>query len=171
MQIQLKRELSKLLAALPVLMTSELIRAAGQLAAHRLEFTHFIFQIYPTPLSLSLCQMPTNWKVILPKNSNWYYQLLKGIVHQFFFLWHRESRSLGTKWKPKNVEFRPFIDPSGQNQLYHTPLLSKIWDLNNRQKIVNNPFKANIVELNKDPTFLSIQRNFQRAIPSLIFDG
>ena len=41
-----------------------------------------------------------------------------------------ESRSLGTKWKPKNVEFWAFVDPSGQNQLYHTPLLSKIWDLN-----------------------------------------
>ena len=57
-------------------------------------------------------------------------------------LWRRESRSLGTKWKPKNVEFWPFIDPSGQNQLYHTPLLSKIWDLNNGKKLVNNPFKA-----------------------------
>ena len=31
---------------------------------------------------------------------------------------------------------------SGQNQLYHTPLLSKIWDLNDRKKLVNNPFKA-----------------------------
>ena len=32
----------------------------------------------------------------------------------------------GDKMKPKNVEFWAFIDPSGQNQLYHTPLLSKI---------------------------------------------
>ena len=56
----------------------------------------------------------------------------------------RESRSLGTKWKPKNVEFWPFKDSSGQNQLYHTPLLSKIWDLNDREKIVNNPFKGTL---------------------------
>ena len=49
--------------------------------------------------------------------------------------WRCESRSLGTKWKPKNFEFLPFIDPSGQNQLYHTPLLSKIWDLNDRKKL------------------------------------
>ena len=34
-----------------------------------------------------------------------------------------------------NVEFWAFLDPSGQNQLYHTPLLSKIWDLNDRKKI------------------------------------
>ena len=59
-------------------------------------------------------------------------------------LWRRESRSLGTKWKPKNFEFLAFIDPSGQNQLYHTPLLSKIWDLNDRKKIVNNPFNCQI---------------------------
>ena len=52
----------------------------------------------------------------------------------------RESRFLGTKWKPKLFEFWSFIDPSGQNQLYHTPLLSKIWDLNNGKKMVNNPF-------------------------------
>ena len=53
-----------------------------------------------------------------------------------------ESRSLGTKWKPKNVEFWPFIDPSVQNQLYHTPLLFKIWDLTKNRKIVNDPFKT-----------------------------
>ena len=35
-----------------------------------------------------------------------------------------------------------FIDPSGQNQLDYTPLLSKIWDLNDRTKLVNNPFKS-----------------------------
>ena len=37
-----------------------------------------------------------------------------------------------TVGKPKNVEFWAFIDPSGQNQLYHTPLLSKILDLGDR---------------------------------------
>ena len=64
-------------------------------------------------------------------------------------LWRRESRSLGTKWKPKNVEFWPLADTSGQNQLYHTPLLSKIWDLNDRRKkIVNNPFKHIVKGLN-----------------------
>ena len=57
-------------------------------------------------------------------------------------MWRCESRSLGTKLKPKNCEFGSFIDPSDQNQLYHTPLLSKIWDLNDRKKLVNNPFKA-----------------------------
>ena len=59
MQIQLNLELSKLLAALPVLMTSELIRAAGQLAAHRLEFTHFISNSPKYPPPLYLCQMTT----------------------------------------------------------------------------------------------------------------
>ena len=34
-----------------------------------------------------------------------------------------------------SLEFWAFLDPSSQTQLYHTPLLSKIWDLNNRKKI------------------------------------
>ena len=42
-------------------------------------------------------------------------------------MWRRrESNPLGTKLKPNFLEFGAFIDPSGQNQLYHTPLLSKI---------------------------------------------
>ena len=41
-------------------------------------------------------------------------------------LWRRESRSLGTRLKPQIFEFGLSIDPSGQTQLYHTPLLSKI---------------------------------------------
>ena len=41
-------------------------------------------------------------------------------------MWRRESKPLGTKLKPKFIEFGAFIDPSGQNQLYHTPLLFKI---------------------------------------------
>ena len=41
-------------------------------------------------------------------------------------MWCCELRSLGPKLIPKNVQFRAFIGPSGQNQLYHTPLLLKI---------------------------------------------
>ena len=55
-------------------------------------------------------------------------------------MWRRESRSPGTKLKPKIVEFGALIGPSGQNQLYHTPLLFKILDLTENKKIVNNPF-------------------------------
>ena len=55
--------------------------------------------------------------------------------------WRRESRSLvaprvevpGDKMKTQKCWVWAFIDPSGQNQLYHTPLLSKIWDLNDRK--------------------------------------
>ena len=41
--------------------------------------------------------------------------------------------------------FRAFIEPSDQNQLYHTPLLSKIWVLTENKEIVNNPFKIHLV--------------------------
>ena len=51
-----------------------------------------------------------------------------------------ELRSLGTNLKPKKIEFWAFLGPSGQNQLYHTPLLFKIWDLTKNKKIVNDPF-------------------------------
>ena len=47
----------------------------------------------------------------------------------------------GDKIKTQKIEFGAFIGPSGQNQLYHTPLLLKIWDLTKNKKIVNNPFK------------------------------
>ena len=33
------------------------------------------------------------------------------------------------------------MGPSGQNQLFYTPLLFKILDLTENKKIVNNPFK------------------------------
>ena len=39
------------------------------------------------------------------------------------------------------VEFWPFKDPSGQNQLYHTPITIQNMRLNDREKLVNNPFK------------------------------
>ena len=38
--------------------------------------------------------------------------------------------------------FSAFIEPSDQNQLYHTSLLSKIWVLTENKKIVNDPFKC-----------------------------
>ena len=57
-------------------------------------------------------------------------------------MWHRESKPLGTNFETKIFKFWWFLGPSDQNELYHTPLLSKIWDLNDRQKIVNNPFKT-----------------------------
>ena len=55
-------------------------------------------------------------------------------------MWRCESRSLGTNLKPKKIEFWAFLGPSGQNQLYHTPLLFKIWDLTKNKKFVNDPF-------------------------------
>ena len=45
-----------------------------------------------------------------------------------------------------NLEFEAFIGPSGQNQLYHIPLLFKILDLTENKKIVNNPFKHTILK-------------------------
>ena len=53
---------------------------------------------------------------------------IKGIVHQYFF--YRSNlifwMVMGTKLKPKIFEFGAFGDPSDQNKLYHTPLLSNI---------------------------------------------
>jgi len=45
----------------------------------------------------------------------------------------RASKPLGTKFETKIFKFRWFLGPSDQNELYHTPLLSKIWDLGNRK--------------------------------------
>ena len=39
-------------------------------------------------------------------------------------------------------KFRGFIDPSDQNELYHTPLQSKIWDLTERNKNTKCPIDA-----------------------------
>ena len=44
----------------------------------------------------------------------------------------RTSKPLGTNFETKIVKFRWFLGPSDQNELYHTPLLSKIWDLGDR---------------------------------------
>ena len=41
----------------------------------------------------------------------------------------------GTNFKTKIFKFRWFLGPSDQNELYHTPLLSKIWDLGDRKFI------------------------------------
>ena len=49
-------------------------------------------------------------------------------------MWRRESRSLGTKLKSNFFQFQAFIDPPGQNQLYHTPFLFKICMRFERQK-------------------------------------
>ena len=38
----------------------------------------------------------------------------------------RASEPLGTNFETKIVKFRWFLGPSDQNELYHTPLLSKI---------------------------------------------
>ena len=60
----------------------------------------------------------------------------------------RESRShvaLGVEIpgdNKKKIEFEAFIGPSGQNQLYHNPLLFKILDLTENKKIVNDPFNS-----------------------------
>merc|ERR1712117_409812 len=41
--------------------------------------------------------------------------------------WRRASKPLGTKFETKIFKFRWFLGPSDQNELYHTPLLSKIF--------------------------------------------
>ena len=43
-------------------------------------------------------------------------------------VWH-PSRSQGTNFETKIVRFRWFLGNSDQSELYHTPLLSIIWDL------------------------------------------
>ena len=43
------------------------------------------------------------------------------------------SKPLGTNFETKIFKFRWFLGPSDQNELYHTPLLSKIWDLGDRK--------------------------------------
>ena len=45
---------------------------------------------------------------------------------------HFASKSLGSNLETKSFKFRWFLGPSDQNELYHTPLISKIWDLGNR---------------------------------------
>ena len=45
----------------------------------------------------------------------------------------------GDKIKTKKIEFGAFIGPSGQNQLYHTPSLLKIWDLTKNKKLWTIP--------------------------------
>ena len=52
-------------------------------------------------------------------------------LSHFDFCCH--SRSLGTKSRTKIVKSREFIDFSDQKERYHTPLQSKIGDLNNRR--------------------------------------
>ena len=67
----------------------------------------------------------------------------------------RESKSLGTNWKPKNVEFRAFLDPSGQNQLttlhYHPKY--EIWTI--EKKLVNNPFNLMLSQTSQELRMLS----------------
>ena len=51
-------------------------------------------------------------------NSSCIEEFLKPLCHPL--------RSLGTNFETKIVKFRWFLGPSDQNELYHTPLLSKI---------------------------------------------
>ena len=54
-------------------------------------------------------------------------------------MWCCESKPQGIKLKPKFCVLGPFIDPFDQNQLYYTPLLSKIWDFSGWKQLVNSP--------------------------------
>ena len=64
---------------------------------------------------------------------------------------------LRTKSKTKIFKFRRFFFfPSDQNEQYHTPLLSKIWDLSDRNKLWDSPF--NFHELHLSPTKLPHSR-------------
>ena len=59
----------------------------------------------------------------------------------------RASKPLGTNFETKIFKFRWFLGPSDQNELYHTPLLSKIWDLGDKKFLVEDPFKMRRVLL------------------------
>ena len=50
-------------------------------------------------------------------------------------------RTQGIKFLTNIFKFRGFIDPSDQNELYHTSLLSKIRGLSVRKKLWHHPFK------------------------------
>ena len=49
-----------------------------------------------------------------------------------------------------------FFFPSDQNEQYHTPLLSKIWDLSDRKKLWDSPFNFHVLHLS--PTKLPHSR-------------
>ena len=57
----------------------------------------------------------------------------------------RASKPLGTNFETKIFKFRWFLGPSDQNELYHTPLISKIWDLGDRNFLVEDPFKSHLL--------------------------
>ena len=59
----------------------------------------------------------------------------------------RASKPLGANFETKIFKFQWFLGPSDQNELYHTPLLSKIWDLGDKNFLVEDPFK-NILQAN-----------------------
>ena len=44
----------------------------------------------------------------------------------------RALKPLGANFETKIFKFCWFLDPSDQNELYHTPLLSKMWDIGDR---------------------------------------
>ena len=55
--------------------------------------------------------------------------------------WCCASKPLGTNFETKIFKFWWFLGPSDQNELYHTPLISKIWDLGDKNFLVEDPFK------------------------------
>ena len=72
--------------------------------------------------------------------------LLKGIVNKKIVCLNLKFWDMmrsGIAHFGRRGQFRWFLDPSDQNELYHTPSYSKIWDLS-RDKIVNYPFKSNL---------------------------
>ena len=56
----------------------------------------------------------------------------------------RASKPLGTESGTKIFKFRLFLGFSEQNEIYHTPLQSKIWDLNDRIFLVEDLFNKTL---------------------------
>ena len=65
----------------------------------------------------------------------------------------------------KVVKFRWFLGPSDQNQIYNTPLLSKIWDYSDRKKLWDQPFKWSwVIKFLLTPAVKNVWRTNQRRL-------
>ena len=84
------------------------------------------------------------WRNFRLNAKNWeiFSLLHSALWHDAHWIFLNLLSKLQTKGTLTRGKFWAFIDPSGQNELYHTPLLSKIWDLDNWKKMVNNPLKV-----------------------------
>ena len=80
----------------------------------------------PAMIARFLSLRPASWSVRVPSKSH---------------VWVA-SRSQGTNVETKIFSFGCFFGPSDQNELHHTPLLSKIWGLGDTIFCVRIPIKS-----------------------------